>query len=389
LHHRSRSRAAFVAQIARAAEKLAGGAISLSVAVLLKQRLTDANCAQLLRAVSGKTVGQAREVLAGWFPQPDAPSSIRKLPERTRTASSNGDAASIGGGATLASGTGARAGSCDDGREREGGQPEAPDDTRGARELQPTEPQGSGEVAEVGPAPAAAYPSPPAAERGVPPAEPLLSAAMEREPPLRARTRASSAIEPLSPERYKIVFTADAELKRKLELARDLLRHAVPSGDLATIVGRALDLLLDETSRRRFAKTERSKAPPRSTSQAAGEVAPLSTTALEHPAPLSRPQSPRRRADVRAPNDRANHCPPSPAATRRRNARRHHNGARWAVSCARARSSGPRPSKPARALAVSARAPGCGRPACRSGCGLAAGRSSCPFRPSSARPWTW
>jgi len=200
------------------------------------------------------------------------PSSIRKLPGRSRAASSNGDAASIGGVVTLARGVSAQGESFVGGLERAGDEPAA-GGMGGARESQPTPREGSGEAAEVRPAPTAAAPPPPpaplATATGVPLAGPLLSAARKLEPSPRARTRASSAIEPLSPERYKIVFTADAVLKRKLELARDLLRHAVPSGDLATIMGRALDLLIDETSRRRFAKTGRSKA-ARSRSQASG-----------------------------------------------------------------------------------------------------------------------
>jgi len=302
-----------VAQLARRFpvlhERLAGGAISLSVAVLLKQRLTDANCAQLVRAVSGKTVARAREVLAAWFPQPDVPSSIRKLPERSRTASSNGDAASTGGGVTLARGVSARlVGSCDDERERVEGEPVAARGPCEARELKSIAREGSDGAGAVDPAPTAAAPPPLATATGVPLAGPLLSAALTLEPPSRARTRASSAIEPLSPERYKIVFTADAELKRKLELARDLLRHAVPSGDLATIVGRALDLLLDETSRRRFAKTRRSNAAPRSPLQAAGEVAPPLTTASE-----STPETPVEPAAAIATADGSSIARPTPA----------------------------------------------------------------------------
>ena len=67
--------------------KLACGHISLSVAVLLKPHLTDGNLEQLLDEVAGKTVRQAREVLAGWFPRPDVPSSMRKLPERQKAES--------------------------------------------------------------------------------------------------------------------------------------------------------------------------------------------------------------------------------------------------------------------------------------------------------------
>jgi hypothetical protein len=59
-------------------------------------------------------------------------------------------------------------------------------------------------------------------------------------------------IDPLSAERYRVVFTGDASLKQKLELARDLLRHSHPSGDFAPIVSRALDLLLQELLQRRF-----------------------------------------------------------------------------------------------------------------------------------------
>jgi len=49
-----------------------------------------------------------------------------------------------------------------------------------------------------------------------------------------------------------------------------LLRHAVPQGDLATIVERALDLLLEQTMKRRFGATTR---PQRKTPGPAGAVA--------------------------------------------------------------------------------------------------------------------
>jgi hypothetical protein len=73
-------------------------------------------------------------------------------------------------------------------------------------------------------------------------------------------------VQPLSPERYRVQLTASAELKRKLELARDLLRHALPSGDLPAIVERALDLLIEHTLKRRFGVVPAAK--PRGPSQA-------------------------------------------------------------------------------------------------------------------------
>jgi hypothetical protein len=62
---------------------------------------------------------------------------------------------------------------------------------------------------------------------------------------------------PLAPDRYRITFTASEDTTRKLELVRDLLRHAVPDGDPAEIVSRALDALLDDLLKKKFALTDR------------------------------------------------------------------------------------------------------------------------------------
>jgi hypothetical protein len=104
-----------------------------------------------------------------------------------------------------------------------------------------------------------------------------------------ASTRAAP-IEPLSAGRYKVTFTAGAELKTKLELARDLLRHAVPSGDYAAIVGRALDLLLEEVKRRRFGSNAKKAEPSR---QAAPSPRPSTRPACREV--IERNQSPEQR----------------------------------------------------------------------------------------------
>jgi hypothetical protein len=67
-------------------------------------------------------------------------------------------------------------------------------------------------------------------------------------------------IAPLSPDRYQIRFTASAKTCEKLRLAQDMLRHAVPTGDTAEIIDRALTLLLDDLARKKFAKTDRPRA---------------------------------------------------------------------------------------------------------------------------------
>jgi hypothetical protein len=59
-------------------------------------------------------------------------------------------------------------------------------------------------------------------------------------------------LEPLSPGRVRVEFTARAVLYDKLQQARQLLSHAVPGGDLGELVERALDALLEKETRRRF-----------------------------------------------------------------------------------------------------------------------------------------
>ncbi len=64
-------------------------------------------------------------------------------------------------------------------------------------------------------------------------------------------------IKSLAPERYKLQCTVSGETYDKLRRAQDLLRHTVPSDDLAAILDRALTLLLVELSRTKFAATDR------------------------------------------------------------------------------------------------------------------------------------
>jgi len=43
-------------------------------------------------------------------------------------------------------------------------------------------------------------------------------------------------VEPLSPGRYRVQFTASAALRDKLERLTALMRFSVPDGDLAAII---------------------------------------------------------------------------------------------------------------------------------------------------------
>ncbi len=161
---------------------LADGGLNLTTIRLVAPHLTQANHRELLAAVSGKRKRQVPEVLAGWFPQPDVPTSIRKLPT-------------------------------------------VPPSTVAA----PINAFAPGPLCDV----LAAVPVP------------RLPAPAPREP-----------VRPLSPDRYQITFTATGSVREKLELAQDLLRHAIPHGDPAQVIERALDVLVEELVKRKFAVTE-------------------------------------------------------------------------------------------------------------------------------------
>ena len=95
---------------------------------------------------------------------------------------------------------------------------------------------------------------PPGPSAAMPPGPALAAPAAAVPPPRRP------PVMPLAEDRYQIRFTATASTCEKLKLAQDLLRHAVPSGDTAEIVDRALTALLEDLARKKFAATERPRA---------------------------------------------------------------------------------------------------------------------------------
>lgn len=67
----------------------------------------------------------------------------------------------------------------------------------------------------------------------------------------------TGSLEPLSDTSYRLQLNTSESLKEKLELARDLMSHANPSGDLAVVVERAVDLLIERLKSRRVGQTSR------------------------------------------------------------------------------------------------------------------------------------
>lgn len=62
---------------------------------------------------------------------------------------------------------------------------------------------------------------------------------------------AASVVVPLSPTTYKLQVTIPESTCEKLRQARDLLRHAIPDGDVAAVLDRALTLLVTDLLKHR------------------------------------------------------------------------------------------------------------------------------------------
>jgi hypothetical protein len=189
---------------------LADGDLSLTTARLLSSHLSAENHDALLAAATGKSKREVQVLLARRFPLPDVPSSIRKVPApRTlpiMPATREGASANTAAIASI-----------------------------------DVLPVGSTEVAAAVPVPESS-----------PGDSPCLTAP-ERLLPSPAKSR--EVVRPLAADRYEVRFTISATGREKLRLATDLLRHAVPGGDTAEVVERALDALLEGLAKKKFAAT--------------------------------------------------------------------------------------------------------------------------------------
>lgn len=188
------------------------GELSLATLRLVAPHLTGDNQADLLADASFKTKREVEKLLARRFPQPDVPTLIRKLPSQPPLV-----AAPM----------------------------KAPMDVAVPQPLPP-------EGGDVGLPLTSCVPSTAPAGRG-------RSAAAASGLPTSASRRlpTPSLTRPLSADRYLLRFTARAETHEKLQRAQDLLRHAVPDGDVGEVVDRALTALIAELEKKKFAATER------------------------------------------------------------------------------------------------------------------------------------
>ena len=72
--------------------------------------------------------------------------------------------------------------------------------------------------------------------------------------------RRAAKVAPLSPERFALQVTIGEATRGKLVWAQALMRHQVPSGDLAEVLDHALDALLEKVEARKFGKVKKARA---------------------------------------------------------------------------------------------------------------------------------
>jgi hypothetical protein len=216
-------------------DRLGDGALNMTTVRLLAPHLTPENHEELMAAAAGKTKREVEEVIVRFFPRPDVPSSMRKVPAPHRSSDSTGghevtvteaDPAQRAGPIIRATGAiGAVA--------RDSGGPGSGD----PQQFGPVEGMDvlhdAGSVADLEATGAEAAGAP-------------IAFAPRRE-----------LLRPLAPDRYEVRFTTSAETCEKIRLAKDLLRHANPHVDTADVVERAVALLLEDLARKKFAATAR------------------------------------------------------------------------------------------------------------------------------------
>lgn len=211
-----------VRRLPRLLDGLADGSLSLTSIRRLAPLLTPDNCDRLALEARNKTAREVDRLIAREQPKPDVPSSIRLLPsqpehvsKRVPESESNGTANGLTTGATIDVPN------------------EVPNEFTGdvTGDARATTERRCREESELGP------PSSSAPVVGLR----LLSAAQ--------RDRGSLC--PLAPERYRVQFTASAEMRARIERLKDLLRHRIADGDLAAVIDTALITLLAKLEQQR------------------------------------------------------------------------------------------------------------------------------------------
>jgi hypothetical protein len=225
---------------------LADGRLHLTAIVKLAPHLTLANRDVLLERATHRSKRQILELVAEIAPRPDVPAVVRKLPERRIGMATPLAAPDIGDGVVRGLGPDLRLGL-------------GPDLLPGFAQTPPLEHRPDAVAApESGARPDQAAVGvnirAVAREASAVPVS-LASTPLASLPSVVSRV-APSVVQPLSPGRYKVQFTASAQFHDKLEKLRALMGSRAPDGDLAAIIEEAVTEKLERLEARRFARTK-------------------------------------------------------------------------------------------------------------------------------------
>jgi len=176
------------------------GELHVTAVSLLAAQLSSESCGPLLRAARHKTAEEIKRLLADRQPKPDRADCVRRLASPPPSAEA------------VVTPVSERA------------------------EIPASNADTEGEAGEAGPEPVR-----------------VSDRAVRADGVTAPQTGAPSTTAPLGGERYRVCFTADGELHAQLQELRALLRHQVPDGDLASILGQAVRLLLKHVRKRKFA----------------------------------------------------------------------------------------------------------------------------------------
>jgi hypothetical protein len=262
---------------------LADGRLHLTAIVMLAPHLTRENRDGLLERAAHLSKRQIAEIIAEIAPQADVPAVMRKLPERGMAstagllgAPSRGEdpMLDLGPDPTLEHRPDGVA-APEPGARRDGAavsqnasQCGSPSQTTAVACDASTVAAFSGASASPVPPPTIASVSSPAAV---------------------AFRVSATVVQPLSPGRYKVQFTASAEFREKLEKLRALMGARGPDGDLAAVIEQAVTEKLERLEARRFRRTKAARKGPAET-----ETQPdLSQTSRHIPATVRRDVSER------------------------------------------------------------------------------------------------
>jgi hypothetical protein len=233
-------------------ERLADGGLHLTAIKLLAPLLTESNHVALLERARGMSKRQLEVLVAELAPQPDVPERMRKLPEPR---GSSVVAARLAASLQAVGATPSEAGACADVQAAADGGVVVSAAAFGGTQMVGNTAVDSSDAPHACGTPAALSQA----------SMPLAAAPFALQPPA-----ARGSTSPLSPGRFKLELTLGQEAHDQLEQLRELLRHQNPSGEITSIVERALRELLERTLKRRFAQG----APRRQSARARDAEAP-------------------------------------------------------------------------------------------------------------------